>query len=132
MTIAFSRGLTPKVSDPEQKAQNSAYRLPVGWRCFDSAFSLAQHHAERAERVEARWGGEGRKTLPSPDFPTGEERFGIVMLTGARLERLREAMQAVEDRVVGNNKRPSQSISRKGDKVIQKEIEKELKRLVTR
>ena len=54
------------------------------------------------------------------------------MLTGARLERVRKAMQAVEDRVVGNNKRPSQPISRKGDKVVQKEIEKELKRLVTR
>lgn len=52
------------------------------------------------------------------------------MLTGVRLERVRKAMQAVEDRVVGNSKRPSQPISRKGDKVIQKEIEKELKCLV--
>ena len=47
-----------------------------------------------------------------------------------RSERFKKAMQAVEDRVVGNNKRPSPPISRKGDKVIQREIEKELKRLV--
>ena len=51
------------------------------------------------------------------------------MLTGARLERVRKAMQAVEDRVVGN-KRHSQPTVRKADKVVQKEIEKELKRLV--
>ena len=104
MTILPLEG---QVSDPDSGRQNSAYRRPVGWR----------------------WGGEGRKTLSSPDFPTGEE--GIGMLTGARLERVRKAMQAVEDRVVGNNKRPSPPISRKGDKVIQKEIEQELKRLVS-
>ena len=76
--------------------QNSAYRLPFG----------------------RRWGGGGRKTPFSPEFPAGE---GIGMLTGVRLERVRKAMQAVEDRVVGNNKRPSPPISRKGDKVVQKE-----------
>ena len=52
------------------------------------------------------------------------------MLSGARLERVRKAMQAVEDRVVGN-KRSAQPISRKGDKTVQKEIERELNRLAT-
>ena len=61
--------------------------------------------------------------------PVGWRPSCIGMLTGVRLERVRKAMQAVEDRVVGN-KRSAQPISRKGDKVIQKEIEKELKRLV--
>lgn len=49
------------------------------------------------------------------------------MLTGARLERVRKAMQAVEDRVVREGHH--QPVVRKGDKLVQTEIERELKRL---
>jgi hypothetical protein len=122
---------------PSTVASRRSNRKPVagnhpGYWFLVTGFSRAKRGSQNSayRRPSVDGGERGVERLLSPRiFQQGEV---IGMLTGAKLEHVRKAMQAVEDRVVANNKRSSQPIFRKGDRVVQKEVQKELERLVKR